>query len=72
MSSKSRKRVHFPDEEQLTQIREISPRESINRKYVDPSIQPEPIVIYVSEFINNTLNIMMFSSPILVFYYLFG
>ena len=73
MSSKNRKRVHFPEEKQLTQIREISPRNVINRKYFDHNIQqPEPIVIYVSEFINNSLNIVMISSSILVCYYLFG
>ena len=72
MSSKNQKRVHFPEEEQLTQIREISPRNVINRKYFDHNIQSEPDVLYNLELIYCSLDIMMISSSILVCYYLFG
>ena len=72
MSSKNRKRVHFPEEKQLTQIREISPRNVIDRKYFDYNIQPEPDVLYNLELIYCSLDIMMISSSILVCYYLFG
>lgn len=72
MSSKNRKRVHFPEEKQLTQIREISPRNVIDRKYFDYDIQPEPDVLYNLELIYCSLDIMMISSSILVCYYLFG
>ncbi len=72
MSSKNRKRVHFPEEKQLTQIREISPRNVIDRKYFDYNIQPEPDVLFNLELIYCSLDIMMISSSILVCYYLFG
>ena len=72
MSSKNRKRVHFPKEKQLTQIREISPRNVIDRKYFDYNIQPEPDVLFNLELIYCSLDIMMISSSILVCYYLFG